>query len=222
VNANGAPYFVFDGQDLVLDDSFLETQGMYRRFRDLFGDIANRSRVLQLVAETLVRRTFMANQHAQERSRLSEEFGPRPDSLTYRPPETAEMKEAWRVTEALILWIDRILRDHGARLLVTTLTIPAQHEWDVETRRALLPEGFPLDLSYPDERLAQFGRSHKIPVFVLAPELVKHAEEQGIRLSFDPGGHYNEDGHRVVGSLLGSWLCTELRRGDPTGDRAHD
>src|SRR2546428_7151353 len=49
VDASKSPYFVLRGDQLVLDDSFLETlrRQLYCRFRDSFDDLLNWTRVAQ-------------------------------------------------------------------------------------------------------------------------------------------------------------------------------
>src|SRR2546430_882707 len=106
----------------VLDGSFRETvrRQLYGRLRDAFGDLVNRSRVAQLVAEVFVRRIVFRRAKRQEAATLTTRFGEHPDDLIYGPPDVPEMREAWRVTEALILALLSEARSRGAKFRLAT------------------------------------------------------------------------------------------------------
>lgn len=213
VGGSRAPYFLLEGDELVPDNSFQDNGGTVQWLRDRYGNLANRSRVIQLLAEGVVRRLIYARQLDAERSVVVSEFGDEADRLTYRPPSSPEMQEAWGVTEALILEMDRLARARGIQFFAATLTLDFQHAPDPALREARGPRmGFE-DPSYPDRRLEGFARQNDIPFLVLAPLVLREAVQEDVMISFDGGGHYNEAGHRIVGTLLGTWLCAEMAGG---------
>jgi hypothetical protein len=72
------------------------------------------------------------------------------------------------------------------------------------------------DLYYPERRLRDFGISHRIPVFNLAPIMAEQAEERQVFFhAFHDSlgvGHWNEEGHRVAGELIASWLAGKFHQ----------
>ena len=210
VDASKSPYFVLRGDQLVLDDSFRETlrRQLYGRLRDAFGDLVNRSRVAQLVADVFVRRMVFRRATRQEAATLTTRFGEHPDDLIYGPPDVPEMREAWRVTEALILALFSEARSRGVKFWLVSLSQTPQHlppkpREDVVKRRGIK------DLFYPDRRLEEFARRHAIPALILAPRFAEYAARHDEPLSFGDG-HYNEHGHRLVGDAIAERLCSGL------------
>ena len=76
------------------------------------------------------------------------------------------------------------------------------------------------DLSYPDRRLAEFGRREGIPVLNLAPPMAQQAEEHDVFFHGFKGslgtGHWNREGHRVAGELIASWVAAGSAGGAPS------
>src|SRR3989454_1130273 len=173
-----------------------------------FGELVNRSRVAQLVAEVFVRRIVFRRAKRQEAATLTTRFGEHPDDLIYGPPDVPEMREAWRVTEALILALFSEARSRGVKFWLVSLSQTPQHlppkpREDVVKRRGIK------DLFYPDRRLEAFARRHAIPALILAPRFAEYAARHDEPLSFGDG-HYNEHGHRLVGDAIAERLCSGL------------
>ncbi len=207
VDASKSPYFVLRGDELVLDDSFRATQRrqIYGRLRDAFGDLANRSRAAQLVAEVVMRRMVFRRAKREEAATLAARFGENPDDLIYGPPDVPEMQEAWRITEALILALFNEARGHDVKFWLVTLSQSPQHLPPALREEAVARRRIK-DLFYPDRRLEAFARRHGIPALVLAPRFAEYAARHPEPLTFGQG-HYNEHGHRLVGQALGERLC---------------
>jgi hypothetical protein len=139
------------------------------------------------------------------------------DERVYTKPSTRDWKEAWAITELLLTAINREVAEHGAKLLVVTLSNGIQVHRDPSTRRAFAERLGVDDLFYPDLRLADFGELHGISVLNLAPAFQRYAETHSVFLhGFENGqlgsGHWNEKGHALAGELVGLRLCDELRR----------
>ena len=94
------PYHVFQGDRLVLDTSFRQSEGY--RSRALWTQrllvLIQHSRLAQLVNR--VRRASRRTGQRQANRTPGEEVGMRDE--VHLPPATSEWEEAWRVTEALI------------------------------------------------------------------------------------------------------------------------
>jgi hypothetical protein len=139
------------------------------------------------------------------------------DAAIYRPPQTAEWRDAWTLLEALILEIDKTARANGAAFAMTTLTTPAQADPDLDRRAALAARLGTTDLSYPDRRLAEFAARHDLPDIALIDRLPDYAARHHVALhGFDPAvpiGHWNAQGHRVAAEALAQGLCQAMASG---------
>jgi hypothetical protein len=105
-------------------------------------------------------------------------------------------------------------RRRGKPFAIVTLTRAIQvtpvHE---EKEKYLRQLGVP-DLYYPERRLAEFGKREGIPVLNLAPPMAEEAERRGVYFHAEGDslgiGHWNEEGNRVAGTLMASWLAREF------------
>ena len=167
------PYHVFQGDRLVLDTSFRQSEGY--RSRALWTQrllvLIQHSRLAQLVNR--VRRASRRTEQRQANRTPGEEVGMRDE--VHLPPATSEWEEAWRVTEAVIRQMRDECRARGTPFAMVTLTrgiqvtpVPAEKE------RFLHALGVP-DLYYAERRLAALGRREGIPVFNLAPIMAEQA-----------------------------------------------
>jgi hypothetical protein len=217
------PYFIPrpDGS-LALDDSFQETEGY--RFRQtaaarlLYGAF-DHSRLMQLGKQAKSAADGWVG--AWRASRVKERpAGPELglDDAVYAPPADPEWTGAWQATEAIL----RTARDeaaaHRTPFAVVSLTTGMQVHPDPAVRRAFLKELGIETLSYPDERLAAFGRREGIPVLALAPALRRVAERENAFLhgfaNTAPGeGHWNERGHAAAAAEMAAWVCDRLGGG---------
>jgi len=206
------PYFVLDGGRLVRDDSFREHPDYVKAQRwstRVKVAAINRSRVLQTAARWRARRHLPAADPAPALPELSE---PGIDLEVYRVPAHADWVEAWQITERLITTLRDEVRVRGAEFRLVVLTTPAQvhpdSRWRAEACAAL---GVP-DLSYADRRIAALAEAEDIPCLLLAPPLSQYADRHRLYLhGFARAqwgrGHWNVDGHRAAGELIGQWLC---------------
>lgn len=206
------PYFFFQGESLVLDDSFRRLPNLdpaHIERANLFSDLVNRSRLGLLL--------YSAHQSFGRRARVApldaEALDPGPkERPLFTEPTRPELVEAWRITEGLFSMLDAEVRSSGARLWIATLSMPVQVFPDVARRAAVQETLGVTDLYYPDRRVHDYAVAHGIPVVTLAPELAAHADRTGAYLHGFPTsvmgtGHWNEEGHRVGGELIATAMC---------------
>jgi hypothetical protein len=220
----GRPYFVYQGDALVLDTSFNDSFGQRLRTGPLgrgFYELLPRSRVLQLAFEAMeLRRRKEKLARVQEEARSSpvnlvQGDEPGLDNQVYREPSDPDWKLAWRTTEDLLRMVRDEVRARGARFLLVTLSTGIQVYPDPAVRERFASVlGIP-DLDYPDERLRAFAESEGIEILTLVPPLRRHAEAigacvHGFGRSLDCGGHWNAIGHRIAGNELARRLCADL------------
>jgi hypothetical protein len=136
------------------------------------------------------------------------------------PPRQKEWRESWQVTERLIEEIARESHAHGARFLLMIADASAQAYPDPELRRKVLPEPV-----YLNRRLETLGKRDGFAVLSLAEPLQRYADAHHAFLhgvsGYMPGwGHWNVEGHRVVGELLATEICAMTRDGQANASSA--
>jgi hypothetical protein len=211
-----SPYFVYEGDELVLDNSFLASNtvdpGVIWR-TNVANEIINRSRVLLLLYKA--RRDIVRPRGTPSGNAKDLDPGPM-ERLLFTPPQQPELVEAWRVTEGLLSLMDKEVREKGARLFVLPITHPVQVYPAPEARVALAQKLGAPDLFYPNDRVAEHGRSHGFEVLSISREMQAWSDgHPGVFLhGFDNAmlgqGHWNETGHKVAGELVADRLCASL------------
>lgn len=206
-----APYFVYQGDRLVLDEPPSGLARAYRRAAGAVADRAARLRLVQLVHAALRGRTQRAEQQAQQR-RLAALGVPDPVAMPYLAPAHPELIQAWRVTEGLLVALRDEARAQGAALWIATLSNAPQVYPDPDARAAFMRRAGVEDLYHAERRIQALGEREGIPVIALAPAMVEHADRHRVFLhgfpASKPGmGHWNEAGHRLAGELIAARLC---------------
>ncbi len=216
VNPERSPYFVFRGDQLVLDDSFralpalrseeiwLQTAGFW--FDDHF-------KILQAL-NSLQRFGKMRVAMAAAKERAEQTGLDNLEYAIYAPPASSAMQAAWRVTEALLLAIRDNVGAHGAQFRIVTLATRPQVIPDPAKRAELLRKLDVKSFSYADNRINEFAARNSIPVTNLAPALSAYAESNhvylnGFRSSNLGSGHWNESGHRLAAEAIAADLCRQ-------------
>jgi lysophospholipase L1-like esterase len=213
------PYYVFRGESLALDSSFVQSKGYRGRTvwtRRLLR-VVQYSRLAQLVNR--IRHVSRKEERRRENTEgaAGVEVGLRDE--VQLPPTTPDWKEAWRVTEGILRLMRDECRRHNTPFGLVTLTRGIQVTPMREQKENFLRQIGANDLHYPERRLAEFGEREGIPVLNLAPSMAEQAEEHRVFFHADRDslgiGHWNEAGHQAAGDLIASWLAEKFL-GRPT------
>ena len=136
----------------------------------------------------------------------------------YKPPAEPAWRDAWQVTDDLIEETHREVARHGAAFLAVTLDTSIQVWPEAQVRDNFMTRIGATDLFYPDRRIAALGERDGFDVLTLAEPLYQYANAHHVflhgfansRIGF---GHWNVEGHRVAGELIGERLCAMLAAG---------
>jgi hypothetical protein len=228
------PYFVYQANQLKLDDSFKNSRAFRLRQSGVsrFGGwLRDHSRLVQamtqghhglkiLLSSWRARRSQPAQTETEPTSRngvaqksdllsRSEELGT--DNIIYLEPANAVWNDAWNVTEKLILEMRNEVNSRGAKFVVVTLSNGPQVLPNPEWRQNFMRYFGITNLFYMDDRIKSFSARERIPVITLAPELQEFAQRNNVFLhGFGDNlgnGHWNATGQRVAGELIAKKIC---------------
>jgi hypothetical protein len=200
------PYFLLQNGKLVLDDLFVNAPEFHSRFSAfnvfLSWSVAH-SHLLQVAdaAKNYLSRRNVEGVKADEMG-LSDAI--------YHEPTDPVWKDAWKVTDALIVEMRDEVKARNAQLLVVTLSSSIQVDPDPTARVQLAKRLGVADLFYPDEHIAQLSQRENIPVLTLAPIFQQYAQEHHVQLhgfSGNKQGHWNESAHQLGGELMARKIC---------------
>lgn len=192
---------------LVLDDSFRQLPD-FQKANSAWVKwkvrLINSSRLLQLL-------NHWKQQGRTHHPTSNEAFEPGLDDRVFAPPPDGDWREAWDLTDRLILKIHGEAEAHDARLVVALVTQAVQVHPDPHVRRAFAVGLDVEDLSYPERRLIELGQRHGFEVVPLADSLAEYAERHGAYLHGFPNtapgaGHWNAIGHRLAGERIAEAL----------------
>ena len=214
VTPERSPYFVFRGDQLVLDDSFrtlpaLQPRQIWLQNAGFWFD--DHSKTLQAI-NTLQRYGKIRVAMAAAKERAEQSGMDNLEYAIYAPPTLSAMQDAWNVSEALLLKMRDDVRAHDAEFRIVTLATRPQVIPDAAKRNALLQKlGVP-DFSYADRRINNFAARNSIAVTNLAPALSTYAVAHNVYLNgFNTAnlgaGHWNETGHRLAAETIAADLC---------------
>lgn len=214
------PFFELHNGELVLDNTFRNSAPYLARssqYECTKASILNKSYLLQLLKHVKQRggRPGARSRNAGGEPVLDQA---RQSAAIYSPPKTKDWAAAWQVTERLIRQMHTETRRHDARFFVVVLSTCLQAYPDARVRDRFLKEQGIDDLAYPNRRIVALGKNAGFPVADVAPSLESYAREHGKLLhgAFNTPkgvGHYNVEGHRIVGEYLAKWLGEKLRTG---------
>lgn len=206
------PYFYLDKNNkLVLDKTYLESSSYKARKRmaaRVMHLLGNKVRLLQLANS--VRHAWQQRSKKNNKKVKGGEKGL--DNLIYLQPKKQVWQEAWEVTEALLLQLNKEINEKHAEFLLVTLSNGIQVHPDRLVQKEFMQKQKINDLFYPDNRIKNFAQLHRIDALTLAPALAKIAKEKNLYLHGFKNtkmgkGHWNAKGHRYAGELIAQHLC---------------
>ena len=214
------PYFVYDGNQLIVDNSFRDTPSFRQkqtRFNNMLYNAINHFRLLQLL-NAIRERAGLTRKQAPHAAQSPESANPMmemgADDLSLVPPRDRNWEEAWRVTEGLIALMNQEVQGRGARFFLVSAAASNQVHPDPSVRRAYMQKLGVSDLFYPGERLSRLGNRDHFRVLDLAPPFQVYAEKHNRSLhgfgAQSLGGHWNAEGHQLASELISSKLCEWL------------
>ncbi len=210
------PYYTWDGERLVLDNSFLQEPERVRfqtsRWIRLKDAVVHHSRVAALIYQ------WRHRQHVPPPTTDGDEPGLVMDA--FRAPDDPAWSEAWAVTDRLVVEMARQVRARGAEFVVLMANCGVEVDPQDTAREQLMQRLGVSDLLYPERRMAALGAAHDIPVICLAEAMRAYSQEHQVYLHgfINNGlgtGHWNETGHQVVGELAAAHLTRLWSDGPP-------
>lgn len=199
------PFFVLRGGELALDASFAKEPG----FLEARQAASHRAALQDLRLYQLLRKLRAGNDGAHKLASLGE---PGLDDNVLREPPDSAWRDAWAVTEKLLVAMRDETAARGARFMIVVLSSAGAVHPDAALRRRYAEALGVEDLFYPERRLRALGQRHGIAVVTLGEDMQRHADATGTylhgfrnaRLGF---GHWNEAGHGLAAELVARRLC---------------
>ncbi len=205
----GRPYFVLKDGKLVLDDSFLSTPDHEKTLIERIGlGLVDHSRVFQLAyrARAKLRKLLEASKKPpMAAGDLLTEVGL--DDKAFAEPSDADWREAWDVSERLILATRDEVKAHGSEFLLVVVTSGHQVHPNPKPRAEFMNKLGVKDLFYAEDRLLDFGRKEGVRTLALGRPFQEHAEKtrtvlHGFPNAFLGLGHWNAAGHELAAQLI--------------------
>ena len=210
-------YFVFDlNRKLVLDRSTLDDFERELTFpKRFFQIIKTRSYLAALISERLYlfregfRQSSFESDYLRRSSRDQDGvLDPFSDLNIYRPNLTELWREAFDISNALVLKFKDSVASHGAGFVLVTLPSAEQVHPRIQHQ---LNERYHLlfDYGQPDRLLKKFAAQHAVDCLNLTPVFLKHHLKTGKSLhgfgSMETG-HWNENGHALAAEEMFRFL----------------
>ena len=221
LNTESVTYYYVLGADgrLTLDSSLPDAYERNRTFvQRAFQSVKRHSYLASLVSERLylLRRAKTAKETKSKVETAvpaaSGTLPPLDDFNLYVDDPPPVWKDAWAVTEAVLLKFRDDVTASGARFVV--MTIPAAEQIDPEAQSEVEARiGRGLDWDRPDAVLVPFARENGIPILPLATVFREtYARTREPLYGFGGHGnhgHWNEKGHALAATTLLDFLQRE-------------
>jgi hypothetical protein len=223
----GAPFFVIHDGSLEFDPQTAaqrKAPAVPNSRQVWVADLMNQSRLLSLVNSARVRAGNNFRQMAAGFQAKAEAASTFPvdywRTFPYYGPVNPDLKDAWAVSEALILALREEASRHHAEFWLFMLDMPGQVDPDPQAAANLQKRLGVETLFRGEQLLGDFAGRAGIRHMALAPELTRYAAERNVVLHGFQGmprntGHLNEKGHLAVGRLI----AQKLRESSPTLSR---
>jgi hypothetical protein len=223
-NPEQSPYYVYRDGELIEDTAFRELpplQPPQIALQELRYTVNDHVRLLRAV--NAIQRSVKLRLATAAATERAEKFGVENlEYSIYAPPESTAMRDAWRVTEGLLVLMRDEVKAHGAQFRIVVLATRPQVLPDPAKRAALQQKLGVKDFSYADRQLQEFGEKEAIPVTLLAPVLSAYAEAHRTYLNgFSDHnwgtGHWNATGHWLAAEAIAADLCGKVKAAGKAG-----
>jgi len=205
------PFYGLKDGNLVLDNGFLRA----REYLALKKNFDERRTLFDLRIFQLARKLKSVLERRRESGGImTREAGIEPglNDAVFTPPTLDAWKEAWRLSERLIVALRDEVVGRGGRFLVVTIPIGIQVHPDPEVRKRFMHALRVDDLWYPDSRILALARAENIDMVNVGRALESYSQRNrrylhGFSNTRFGTGHLNEIGHQLVGEALADHLC---------------
>jgi hypothetical protein len=165
-------------------------------------------RLYQLVREVKV--TIRSHMRRPRRARRQPEIALGVSAGIYAQPPSGAWKDAWAVSEALLLEFDRLCKQSAAKFVVAVMPNPIQVTNDAAAQSRVCRELGVADLRYPDRRIEGFARAKGIHCIPLIEPFIKHIHDHGDDVYIpNPGSpvlHWTPAGHVLAARCIAAAL----------------
>lgn len=209
------PFFVIEDRRLILDNSFREN-AEWRRLHNSpwiqFKDWTIRHFELAALLYRL--------RHADEQPQAPQgqrEIEAGLSAQIFYPPRDESWKDAWEITERLIVQMQKEVAERGIPFTVLSVTSGVVVRPEEEPREELREDLGVADLFYPDRWIEQLGEKHGFSVVTLSEPMQEHAVAEhvyfhGFENTEWGTGHWNAKGHAFAGERAAAVICEQLLR----------
>jgi lysophospholipase L1-like esterase len=208
------PFFDLVDGELKLDTAFRQHPSYLYGLRPTTrtkAQIINSSRLLQVVQR--VRQGWAERAKPMIRAQ-GQELGL--DDEVFRAPTSPEWKEAWELTDRLMLEMHREVAERGKQFVVMTVTSGVQVHRDQAVRDAAAKRLGVEDLLYPDRHLGALAKTAGFKAILLGEPLGAWSTEHnefvhGFHNTAPGSGHWNVAGHREAARIVAAALREQVR-----------
>lgn len=119
--------------------------------------------------------------------------------------ESSDWKQAWEITERIILEMKRELDKKGIRFKIILIPFLGQVDeqlWQATLKNYQTPKNSQWSLEQPNQILANFCQKNKIETLDLLDPFKKYKQQTSNDLYFISDGHFNEQGHRLAAQII--------------------
>ena len=213
-NKNYRPFFIYENDDLILDNSFRESK-TYLLLKSKIGQmvvkLTDYFRIVQFLKEIYI------TQHFKTQNKNKKDSFDEP-GISYNQiynPVQKKWKEAWIITEEIIKLMNKEVKEKGSKFIAVTLSTPAQVHPSPDFRKNFIKKIENNDLFYPDKRIKKLGEEEGFLVINLANKMKNYAEKNQIFLhGFNNNvmgqGHWNLAGHKIASQIISKKVCKAL------------
>lgn len=128
----------------------------------------------------------------------------------YQTNYTSEWEEAWKVTEAILVEMQRLAERAGAQLFVCYLPEQNQVSDSLWNQIAIHSgEAISYDRERPNRLLGELCARHGIPYLDLTPAFRQHIAAGGPYPYFPVNAHFNVEGNRLAAGLIYQYLVEQ-------------